>query len=292
MRRPALIALLLAGPARGQEVHTQDFDLPSGWSAIYLEVEPELNDPETVFAACPGLASVWTFDPRFGSGGLTPGLGEGLLLRTGWFSYFPSSRSESILTNLFGVRAGRAYLVKIDGAEGCTFSIAGTPLLRRTRWTVDDFTLTGFPVEPISPPSFEAYFAPSPAHAGQPVFRLDPSGEWGVAAGSEMIRSGEAYWVFTQGASDYQGPLEVELEISDRIDFGASRTRETLTLHNRLAVQAEVRLTLRPPGAGGVAVPLKRQLLARRLRRVITCCGGCRRYWRNIRMSVTFAAKV
>jgi hypothetical protein len=39
---------------------------------------------------------------------------------------------------------------------------------------------------------------------------------------AESIRSGEAYWVFSRGASDYTAPLEIDLDGAEGLDFGSS----------------------------------------------------------------------
>jgi len=230
-----LLALpLLVPAARAQGTYTQTFELRPGWNAIYLEVQPDPSEIGAAFAGVP-IASVWTYDARFG--GKVTGIvdpARGLIDSTGWYGFFAPGRPESALTNLFHLRVNRAYLVKLEGPVPVQWVVTGKPSLRQVRWEPDSFNLVGFPVDPQNPPSFGSWFEPSPAHAGQAVYRLDPAGIWQpVLPYFEPIRSGEAYWVYTRGASSYQGPLEVELELSDRLEFGVAGEQSTLTIRNR-----------------------------------------------------------
>ena len=45
---------------------TQQFSLVTGWNAVWLEVQPDPDDSETVFSGLP-LSSVWTWNPRSSS---------------------------------------------------------------------------------------------------------------------------------------------------------------------------------------------------------------------------------
>ncbi len=257
--RLALLAVLLASltafDAKAQATVTQEFTLRPGWNAIHLEVQPQGECSVTATACydddgCPGgevcdtsiatvfagvpIASIWTFDGRFGgrvSDLIDPAVG--LVDVTGWFGYFPPTRDEAVLTNLHKLRVNRAYLVKLDGVASMDTEVTGRPSLRRQRWEPDSFNLVGFHVSPTHPPSFGSWFEPSPAHAGQAIYRLDPAGVWQpVLPYFEPITAGEAYWVWTEGVSDYQGPMEVELDFSDHVDFGAGLERGRVLLHS------------------------------------------------------------
>jgi len=255
IRRWLLTVLLFSSAtlALAQNTQQQTFELRPGWNAIHLEVEPDDRAIDAVFSAAncssspaePPVASVWTYDARFGRVGTIPDPAQGLLNATGWFGWFPDSRPESVLSNLFALQIHRAYLVKLDGTVAVTCNVTGVPRYTRQTWTPDSFNLVGFPVEP--PPrsaTFDTWFAPSPAHDGQAIFRLDPSGQWqSVQPAFETINPGEAYWVYTRGGSSYQGPLEIELNGTDRLEFDAGLTRSTLVFRNRLDIGTN--LTLR-----------------------------------------------
>ncbi len=257
----AAVALLAGLPVTAQSPYEQVIQLQPGWNSIYLHVRVEQNEIEDVFspANCgvPSvpLLSVWTFDERWGTVGSIPDPVQGLFTTTGWFGFFPEDRPESVLNNLFAVAPNRPYLVKIGGTQPITCTIPGRPELRYLDWVPNSFNLVGLRVDPANPPTFESYFSPSKAHAGQPIFRLDPSGTWQpVLPFVETAREGEAYWIYSAGPSKYQGPLEVELESGAVIEFEQSLTQESLTFHNLLDVDAAVTLRRLPSSA---PLPLK-----------------------------------
>ncbi len=242
-------AMLVGMSASAQSPYEQVIQFQPGWNSIYVQIQIDEPQIEEVFtpANCGvpkvPLLSVWTYDKRFGSVGTIPDPAQGLFTTTGWFGFFPSDRPDSMLSNLFALSPNRAYLVKMGGTQPITCLIPGTPLLLPFRWIPDSFNLVGLRVDPANPPTFQSYFAPSDAHSGQPVFRLDPGGTWQpVLPLIETARAGEAYWVFTRGPSTYQGPLEVELEAGDRLDYGGSLSQDFMTFRNRLDVDTTVTL--------------------------------------------------
>lgn len=238
MNRATCLAALLAGVVAPQIVEaavadiTQTFQLQPGWNAVYLEVRPEPNDAESVFGGLP-LASAWTWNPSGPKVEFIDDPTEQLVPSPQWLGYFPRPRPESILTNLFAVQANRAYLLKIEGTEPVTWSVTGVPEIQTTRWVADAFNLVGFPVDPQQAPTFGNFLAPSPSHVGQPIYRL-VGGQWEeiVNPYAATIRSGEAYWVYCKGPSDYSGPVSIDLELGKGMDFGGSSTRQRVRLRN------------------------------------------------------------
>ena len=239
-----LLAVLAATPAAfSQQLYTQTVPLRPGWNAIYFEVAPDTAEIEAVFSAasCGGvpapLASIWTYDPSFGAVSTPPDPASGLRRETGWFGWYPGGSPDALLNNLFSVSVNRPYLVHLNGTSSVTCNITGIPKLRPRRWTPDSFNLVGFAVDPQGPPSFGAYLQPSPAHDGEAIFRLTTSGVWvPVLPYLEPISSGESYWVFTRGVSRYQGPLEVDLLATDRLEFGPGVADIILEATNRLDI--------------------------------------------------------
>lgn len=253
-----LIALLLgavwaAAAEAGPTDVTQTFLLQPGWNAVFLEVRPDNNGSEAVFGGLP-LASAWTWNPGGPKVEFVDDPTERTTPSPQWLGYFPRPRPESILTNLFAVQANRAYLLKIDGSQPVTWSVTGKPELKSFRWAPDSFNLVGFPVDPQQQPSFGQFLAPSPAHAGQPIYRL-VGGQWQEVTNpyGTPIRSGEAYWVYCSGASDYSGPVEIGLDGSADIDFGAGLDTARIRLRNLADAPALLSVTQL---AGPAPVPL------------------------------------
>ena len=225
----------------------QTIELQPGWNAIYVELEPDNDTIEQVFAGLP-VASVWRWLPDDRPVAFIQDPDEDLLTIDGWYGYFPSHRPESILTNLFTISPNQAYLVRLLGNESRELTITGRPVLRRQAWRPDDFQFTGFHVEPGNEPTFQNWFAGSDAHQAGPIFRLDDNGEWVEVTqpAIETIRSGEAYWVYTEGRSTYQGPMPISLEFGNRVDFNRSLSRETVLLNNFSGLNNQIRIRKLP----------------------------------------------
>ena len=158
------LALLLVGPAAASDVRTQTIVLNPGWNAVYLEVQPEPRDVESVFQGLP-LASAWTWSVRQRPVEFIQDPSEDLLNVDGWLGYFPDDpdsvaaligyfprpRPEWFLTNLFAVDANRAYLLNVESAAPVVWNVTGRPVLRDREWVPNSFNLTGFHVDPDMP---------------------------------------------------------------------------------------------------------------------------------------------
>jgi hypothetical protein len=233
-----LLALLLtllavASPTQAAS-YQQTITLQPGWNAVYLEVDPELRDLDAVFSGIP-VASVWRWMPSRGEARFIRDPAEGLENLEGWFGWFPEPRPEAFLSSLFRLEGGTAYLIRISGSQSHQLVVTGRPRFRPPRWELNAFTLTGLPVDPAQPPTFAEFFSASPAHQGQPVFRLGSDGRWQevTAPASTTIRSGEAYWIWTSGRSRYQGRLHVILEQGDSIEYANALDEVRVVLRNR-----------------------------------------------------------
>ena len=228
---------------------TQTFNLKPGWNAVYLEVQPEPRDPATVFGGLTDMESAWTWLSRESAAEFIQNPSEGLWGQPGWNAYFNQTDFRSKLTNLYAVLGNQAYLIKMKNtapAGGTSWQVTGAPSMRKTRWLTDSFNMVGFHLDPNNSPTIAAYFAPSSAQAGQAVYRLNNlSGKWEFVQNPSAtpLQSGAAYWVYSEGSSTYQGPLGVDLPMSDGLLFGDGLTRLTVTLSNLSAVTRTVTFT-------------------------------------------------
>lgn len=237
MARPVMLFVLAAVSATGSwaGIITQTVDLQPGWNAVFLEVVPEDADAETVFNSATfsvspvERAAMWTGEPDTAQFITDP---EQLIPETpGWLQYRDgAAMDENTLNRLL---PGRAYVIKLGGSAPVAWSISGNTGPKAIRWLPDTFTLTGLPVNPSTAPAptFERFFAGSPAHAGQRVLRM-VNNQWTEVAdlSTQTINRGEAYWIFTEGTSEYQGPLNVRLEAGGVLDFGTTATDLTLSV--------------------------------------------------------------
>lgn len=228
-----IIGLTSLSASAQQGTVEQTFELEPGWNAIHVRVEPTERDIRSVFAGLP-IASVWRWIPDETGSEFIEDPAEGLQNIEGWFAWFPEPRPEAFLSNLFRIDANVAYLVELEGNTSRELVIEGRPKYRQTNWESDSFTLTGLPVSVDAPPTFEEFFEASPAHTGQPVYRLDSDGTWNeIDKSATPVRDGEAFWVYTDGNSRYQGKMTVVLDQGDSLEYSAALTEVEMVLRNR-----------------------------------------------------------
>jgi hypothetical protein len=217
----ALLATVLLVSSAAAQTTTQTFQLRSGWNAIWLELEPTNPDIGAVFTNLP-VSSVWTYVAKDAPVEFIQQQTEELFNEPAWLPYFPPSRPEAFLTKLGSAHALRAYLVNVTNAA--TLTITGKPVLRPAVWVTDSFNLRGFPVNPASLPTFATFFGPAAAHANQAVYQLQANGQWQLVTPATPMKHGEAYWVYSLGASTYQGPTGLEVEFGTGLNYGAVLT--------------------------------------------------------------------
>jgi hypothetical protein len=240
-------AALLGGHLGKAQNVSQSIILQPGWNAVFLEVQPENNSADTVFAGLP-LAGVWTPGDRFSTAEFIQSPSEATFNSGGWLAWYPAGKPESFLRNLFAVHANRPYLIRSTNSTAVTWTVAGRPSLDSFQWTPGAFTLRGLPLDPAAPPTFRNFFRHSNAHynaaTGQlnPIYRL-VGGQWTAVSANDAMRSGEAYWIWTSAASDYSGPLAVSVPIGDGLDFGEQLGELPIVIENRSSsiVTAEIR---------------------------------------------------
>lgn len=126
------------------------------------------------------------------------------------------------------------------------------------RWQPDAFNLVGFPVRAVGGPTFAQFFAGSDAHRGETIYRL-VDGRWKkvLQPASETLRSGEAFWIHCKGASDFQGPLQVETASSEGLMLTQGTSEVVLRNHCPHPLSATVH------HVAGDALPLPLSIIVR-----------------------------
>ena len=87
----------------------QTFTFKPGWNAIFLEVAPDPNQCDDVFAGLPVL-SVWRWNPRTSSVEYIQNPETMMPEQPQWLVYFPPSQPKKFLTNLYTVQEGKALI--------------------------------------------------------------------------------------------------------------------------------------------------------------------------------------
>lgn len=203
----ALIGSLFASPffARANTTRTQTISLHKGWNAVQLMVTPSDAVPADVFGGTPITIAATYF------GATTPAQfmqnpSATQWKKEGWGVWYAPGRADAFLSTLASITGNRAYL--IYSKQDFTWNVTGDVSFPKVKWKSDSFNLVGFTLDPISPPTFDKFFAGSPAHLPCRIYRL-VNDQWSLVAntGSTTMNSGEAYWIYCKGGSDYQGPL-------------------------------------------------------------------------------------
>jgi hypothetical protein len=230
-----LLALLcvFCTAALGQWTN-QTITLRPGWNAVFLEVQPAPADCDTLFASIP-VESVWAWNRRFSSvqyiqdpNTLVPG-------QPNWLCYVPPSSTNHTVNNLYVLQGDRAYLIKLaSNATPVAWTVRGRASVRGIDWLSDSLNLVGFHISSNSPPTFQSFFAASPAHVGQAINRLNAAGAWVrvINPSTDRLNSGEAYWVQCLAQSSYAGPISISFEQGRGVDYARILTEQTLTIKN------------------------------------------------------------
>ena len=91
--------------AHAQSEVTQAFTLKPGWNAIYLEVQPDPSDTQTVFSELENLESVWAWLDTHSTAEFIRDPDEGLWNQPGWGVYLKAPERQ-FLNSLHAVIAG------------------------------------------------------------------------------------------------------------------------------------------------------------------------------------------
>lgn len=252
-----LILALTSLSARGQWT-TQNILLQPGWNAVYLEVQPQPSDCDTALAGL-GVEKVWGWNRRFSAVQYVPNATSLLPSQPDWLFYVPVTNAMAAQQSLYHLEGGKCYLIKLpDNAAPRNWSVLGQPSLRKLDWVPNSLNMVGFSLDLAKPPTFTQFFAPSPAQAGNPVYRLGANGAWTQITNlsSATMRSGEAFWIQCTGASVYQGPLALTVPQRTGLTYGSESLQQNLTVQNLSGSARSLIFTLLPsanPPAGDVA---------------------------------------
>ena len=247
---------------RGAE---QTIQLRPGWNAVYLEVQPETRDCNSVFADLP-VESVWMWIPPTASELYmnTPVSPDSLVPSDQWHAYFPN---EPRISNLFTVIGGKAYLIKASGDEVVPWVVKGSPRLPKVNWLPKGYNLVGLPIDPENTEAlFGQLFLGSEAHVDregdfhQPLYALaevEGKSVWKRIDGLAPMESGTAYWMYAETHSDFVGPTSVDIAQRDILDFGSALEEDTLEIRNVGQADAEVMITVLDEYVGEENRPLQ-----------------------------------
>ena len=236
------VTFLFPGSRASGAVATQNISFEAGWSAVWLEVEPiypathgsrpgEIKMPGDVFTD-PKITKVITPNPSAGTAEFFSQNPEALpqaFARELWQQWNRSSPTAT--DNLRMVAGNQPYLIHAS-APGA-IAVRGRVRFHRPEWIADRYNLIGFGLAgtPSSPalPTFAEFFEPvSSTHQTSRIYRLNPDGNWGLVSANNPMSSNEAYWIYSNGPSQYMGPVSVEFRGHPvgRLNFGGASDAE------------------------------------------------------------------
>lgn len=252
-----LMALVLValGVVRAEDLapvptRTQTVALRAGWNAVFLEVEPADPDPVVVFSGLP-VDVVAAFLAPATEAQFVSRPDAGILRKTGWSVWYGATRPDAFLSTLHAVHGQQAYL--IHATRDHRWEAVGGVMMTEVRWRANAYQLVGFSLSRTSPPTFAQFFSGSAAHRHDRIYRLE-GGVWERVTDptAQAMRSGEAFWIYTDGSSRYQGPLSVEAGTRQGLVLG--ERAGALVLRN--ASGNPLRPTVEDVRVGGGTLPL------------------------------------
>lgn len=244
---------------RADWTRTQTIQLQKGWNAVFLEVDPAVDDPDEVFAGLP-VDLVATFYGRASSIQYIKDPDEADWKREGWHKWLPPDAPDAFLKNLYRLHANQGYLIR--ATEAVTWEIVGNAHFSRPRWRPNSFNFTGFFVDPDDKPTFSEFFANSKAHGNSITYYLMDN-HWHEVTNpaSHIVEPGRAYWVYCRGESDFMGPLDITLPLSgDRLDFQALASTLRIYLKNKSDVPINAQPASLPGKDNGPLVAMSMEL--------------------------------
>jgi hypothetical protein len=214
----AALALAVATVSLAASTREQVIPIQKGWNAVFMEVHPLDSEPAAVFGNLPIEIAATFYAPL--SAQFVSNPGADLLRQAGWGVWYAETRVDSFLSNLHSIYGQRAYL--LFSKSDFVWKITGTVMPTEILWKPDSFNFVGFSVNSRSGPTFAQFFSGSKAQKTDRIYRL-VSGVWKRVSdpGAEAMRSGEAFWIYCEGGSTFQGPLRVQTPTRRGLVLGA-----------------------------------------------------------------------
>ncbi len=193
-------------------LRTQTLALQAGWNAVFFAVDPVESDPDALFSETT-VDMVATYDQAISMGQFSSDPSADMLRQLGWGIWYSAHREDSFLTDLSVIHGNKAYLIHASADE--ILSVEGTVRILETQWKPSAFNLVGFTLDESAPPTFAQFFGASSAHKDQALYRLI-DGVWTAVQlpSATPMKNGEAFWVYCNGFSIFEGPLMVETSTS------------------------------------------------------------------------------
>jgi len=253
-----VLALLLVGQQLSADTtRTQTIQLTRGWNAVFLEVYPLEANPTLLFQGTP-VDIVASYYTHASSAQFIGNPSGDLFKKEGWGVWYAPTRPDAFLKSLHAIYGQQGYLM--HAKTDYTLTINGGAVPPSIRWVANEYNFVGFSVRGTGAPTFNQFFSGSAAHNHNKIYRLT-DGAWRrvLDPTAESMKSGEAFWIYCAGASQYTGPLAVETTVRGGLFISTAGDELTLRNHSGHPLSATVEHV--PSGTNPVPLSLVIQLV-------------------------------
>ncbi|WP_016955194.1 hypothetical protein [Catenovulum agarivorans] len=215
----------------------QVINLQQGWNAIYLTVTPNAENLNSLLVDTP-IDMIASYFAPVSNVTFIDDPSEQNWKSAQWHKWIAPSRPDAFLTNLSRLNAGRGYL--IHSTTDFTWNLPGEVKFIQPQWQANGFTLIGFEVDESNPPSFAQFFSASPSHQDLVAYQLVES-KWQLVRqpSQTLIQNNQAYWIYSQGGSDFYGALQISGVATDGLTFAPHNYRIKVTVRNLSEIPAD-----------------------------------------------------
>ena len=229
----SLFLLWLASGPLQAALYTQTLQLDAGWNSVWLEVEPRYGTGTNIDGAMAvedvfsnsAITIVATPQNPVGSAEFISDADTLRFNQNGWRVWRRVSEVQN--DTLATISGNQAYLIYVSGNSGITASVTGKVAYHVPQWRADTYNLLGFGLK--SSVSFNNFFAASGGkHPVNKIFRLQADGNWVGVRNTDLMESGKAYWIYSDGPSTFYGPVKVSFDGALDLDFGVGLGDVTL----------------------------------------------------------------
>ncbi len=242
-----LLSVVAGSSARADLVRTQTITLHKGWNSVYLQVTPAIPNPAVVFSNTP-ISVAAIFLPTATPVEFIQNPGTIQWKKDGWAVWYAPNRPDAFLSSLHTINGNRAYL--LYAKQDYVWQVTGAVVFEALKWKSSSFNVVGFSLDDQSPPTFDQFFSGSAAHQPYRIFRL-VNDQWTLVANpvGTTMQTGEAFWIYCNGGSSYQGPLSVKVPLGQQLAFGTDSDAE-VTIANQSPNPMYVRVDTVPGSLG------------------------------------------
>ncbi|MGB5684931.1 MAG: hypothetical protein WBM35_03905, partial [Candidatus Electrothrix sp.] len=197
--------------------------------------------PADVFGSVTNLLSVWYDNPNNTTVEFIQNPDVMVPKQDRKLTWFPDN---PIISNLYAIHGGAAYLVHIGGTASTELVVTGEPVSAKINWQANSFNFVGFSLVKGQEPLFRDFFSADAALAEQEIYTL-VNDEWvAVTNPSQTMEQGKGFWIYCAGSSSFQGPVTVQLDQGTGLHYGTALVEQNVQLHNNSEADAVITLSL------------------------------------------------